>query len=375
LTLIRCDLDAGPGRDANGATAFDLDGMQAVVFTSGTTGRPKGAMLSFANHFWSATASAFRLGTRPEDLWLSCLPLYHVGGLAVLFRSCLYGTAVLLQQGFDVAAVNDALDNYDVTLISLVPTMLYRLLDARPAGSWPRSLRLVLLGGAATPPELVEKSREQGVPISVTYGLTESSSQVATILPDNVPAKPGCVGKPLMFTSVRIADDNGKTLSPGEYGEVVVTGPSVMVGYIHDPAGTSRAIREGELYTGDIGYLDEDGDLWLVQRRSDIVVSGGENVYPAEVEAVLKQHPAVAAVCVVGVADEEWGQRVAAMVVSRDGATVSGGELVEFGRESLASYKLPIRIQFAKVLPQTASGKIERRTVQKMMNKAVPAAD
>jgi len=348
-------------------TPLRLDAPQAIVYTSGTTGRPKGAVLTFANHFWGATASSYRLGLLPTDRWLSCLPLYHVGGLAVIFRSCLYGTAIVLHDRFVLDAFSHSLDHDQISLTSVVPTMLHRLLTHRQGQAWPASLRHILLGGAAATEELLAAGRAAGAPIATTYGLTEAASQVATMPPAEVIAKPGSVGKPLMFSSVRIVDDAGNSLPAGEKGEVVVTGPTVMAGYYKNPEATAKTLRNGELFTGDIGYLDDDGDLWLVQRRSDLIVTGGENVYPAEVEAVLRQHPAVAAAAVVGLPDSEWGERVAALVECYPGMTVGAAELLAFTRQRLAGYKQPRQIGFAPTLPQTASGKIERRTVVEML--------
>ncbi len=344
---------------------------QSIIFTSGTTGQPKGALLTFDNHLWSANASAYRIGIAVNDRWLSCLPLYHVGGLAVVFRSCLYGTAIVLHERFDVDAFHASLDTDSVTLTSLVPTMLHRLLQSRST-PWPASLRLVLLGGAAATPELLAAAWDAGVPVAPTYGLTEASSQVATALPADARRKPGTVGKPLLFTEVRIVDNSapdrqGGSLPLGEIGEVLVRGPQVMAGYYRNPDATERTIRDGWLHTGDLGYVDDEGDLFLVQRRSDLIVSGGENVYPAEVEAVLRQHPAVAEACVVGVADAEWGQRVAAAVQLHPGAMVEVELLLNFCRERLAGYKMPRLLRFVEELPQTASGKIERRRVVEML--------
>lgn len=344
---------------------LDLDAVQAIVFTSGTSGRPKGALLTYGNHFWSATASAYHLGLLPDDRWLSVLPLYHVGGLAVLFRSCLYGTAVVLQEGFDPEAVSRSLDEEAITIVSLVPTMLYRLLRARP--SWPARLRLVLLGGAAAEPELLAQAAAAGVPVATTYGLTEAASQVATLLPEGVRRKPGSVGRPLLFSDVRILDEAGEPLPPGQYGEVVVRGPTVMAGYYGEAEATVRALRDGWLHTGDVGYLDGDGDLWLLQRRSDVIVSGGENVYPAEVEAALRAHPAVVAVAVVGLPDPEWGQRVAALLVPAAGARLDPAELLAFLRGRLAGYKLPRTVRVVAELPHTASGKIARAAVRELL--------
>jgi o-succinylbenzoate---CoA ligase len=347
------------------AVELELDEVQTIVFTSGTSGRPKGAMLTYGNHFWSAAASAYHLGVLPDDRWLSVLPLYHVGGLAVLFRSCLYGTTAVLQEGFDLEAVSRSLDEEGITIVSLVPTMLYRLLPAR--ASWPERLRLVLLGGAAAPEELLQEASRAGVPVATTYGLTEASSQVATLLPEGVQRKPGSAGRPLLFGEVRIVDEAGAPLPAGQHGEVIVRGPTVMAGYYGEPEATARVLHDGWLHTGDIGYLDRDGDLWLVQRRSDVIVSGGENVYPAEVEAALREHPTVAAAAVVGLPDAEWGERVAALVVPAAGAQLDAAELLAFLRGRLAGYKLPRTLRIVEALPQTASGKIARAAVRELL--------
>ncbi len=342
---------------------FDLNRAQAVVFTSGTSGRPKGAILTFANHFYGAMASAYRVGILPNDLWLSCLPLYHVGGLAVIWRSCLYGTAVDLHPRFDLTAVNDSLDHQPVTLISLVPTMLARLLASR--ATWPETLRLALIGGAALSPDLLAEALAAGVPIAPTYGLTEAASQVATMHPADVLRKPGSVGRPLLFTTVRIVGVDGCELPPGEIGEILVSGPTVMTGYWGEVA-----LADNAFHTGDMGYIDVDGDLWIVQRRSDLIVTGGENVYPVEVEAVLKSHTAVIAACVVGLPDATWGQVVAAAVVVKGSTAVTTAELTQFCRQRLAGYKIPRHIDFTPDLPLTASGKIARQEVmQHLVNR------
>jgi O-succinylbenzoic acid--CoA ligase len=345
--------------------AVTLDSPQAIVFTSGTTGLPKGVVLTFGNHFWSTTASAYRTGVVPGDRWLSCLPLYHVGGLSVVFRSCLYGTAMVLHDRFDLARFDAALDTDGITLTSLVPTMFYRLLEHRRS-PWPASLRAVLLGGAATSPALVEAGAERGVSMSVTYGLTEAASQVATARPEDVLRKPGSPGTPLMFNQVRIGDGAGVSLPAGEIGEVIVRGPVVMAGYFEEPAATAQTLRGGELFTGDVGYLDDDGDLWIVQRRSDIIVSGGENVYPAEVEAALDALPGVRRSCAVGLPDAEWGQVVAALVEA-DTATFDVDTLLSRARHTLAGYKVPRLLVRTDELPQTASGKVERRRVTELL--------
>lgn len=345
---------------------LNLEARQGIVFTSGTTGQPKGAMLTFNNHLWSATASAFRLGTDPRDRWLACMPLYHVGGQAIVLRCCLYGTTIVLHPTFDPAAVAESLRRDGVTLISVVPTMLHRLLEYDPDSLCLPHLRCILVGGAALSPQLARQGAEFHLPIATTYGLTEAASQVATAAPAEARRKPGSVGKPLLFSAVRIVDRAGNPVPTGDIGEIVISGPTVMTGYYQQPDATAKTLRHGELFSGDMGYLDGDGDLWVVQRRADLIVSGGENIYPAEVEAVLSQHPAVAEVCVIGLPDREWGQRVAAAVVLHAGQTLTTQSLLDFCRPRLAGYKIPRDVQWVDSLPQTASGKIKRDEVKQL---------
>jgi O-succinylbenzoic acid--CoA ligase len=345
--------------------AFSLDDPLAIIHTSGTSGRPKGAVLTYNNIYQSAMASAYRIGVLPDDRWLCVLPLFHVGGLSIILRSLLYGTAVEMMPSlkFDVDEVNRILTEKPITLVSLVPTMLQRLLDARTQ-AWHPSLRLVLLGGAAPSPQLVQRCVDEGIPIATTYGLSEASSQVATSTPQSVIQKPASVGKPLMFTQVRVVDAHGHDAPIGDIGELLVKSPTVMQGYYKNAEATSKTLRDGWLHTGDMGYKDADGDLFIVQRRSDLIVTGGENVYPVEVENAIRQHPAVQEVVVVGIDDDEWGQQVAAAVQLADGQMVSADELVAFAREHLAGYKLPRQIQFVQDFPQTGSGKIQRKDVR-----------
>jgi O-succinylbenzoic acid--CoA ligase len=243
--------------------------------------------------------------------------------------------------------------------------MLVQLLHARVT-EWNPSLRLVLLGGAAAKRDILEQCVAQGIPVATTYGLTEAASQVTTALPEDVIRKPDSVGKPLLFTSVQIVDEYGQPVSPGTLGEVCVSGLMVFAGYYGDPAATERALSSGWLNTGDIGYLDDEGDLHIVSRRSDLIVTGGENVYPAEVEGVIRRHIAVKDAAIVGIDDAEWGQRVAAAVVLVDGSRTTEADLIAYCREHLAGYKLPRVIRFVESLPQTTSGKIQRAAVREL---------
>ena len=349
-----------------GANPFGLEQTQAIVFTSGSTGAPKGVALTFGNHFYSAVASALRLGTLPDDCWLSCLPLFHVGGLAIIFRACLYGICVALHERFDLDAISLALDTQPITLISLVPTMLKRLLETRT--NFPTTLRLVLLGGAAADEALLQTCVQRGIPVAPTYGLTEAASQVTTLAPQDVAKKLGSVGKPLLFTQVRVVNKVGASVPCNEIGEVLVRGPTVMRGYFNNLEATAHAISpDHELHTGDLGYLDGEGDLWIVQRRSDLIVTGGENVFPAEVERVLRQHPAVREAFVMGLPDVEWGQRVGALVVLQEGAEITADALIAHARLHLAGYKLPRLLRFVAQLPLLVNGKIDRGAARDLL--------
>ncbi len=349
----------------------DLPRAATLVFTSGTTGKPKAAIIPPDHFLWGAMASAYRLGVWPQDRWLLCMPMYHVGGLAIVWRCCLYGITAVLHDHFDAQAVNQAIDEQGVTLVSLVPTMLQRVLQARQERPFPGSLRCILLGGAAAPRQLLAQCQQLGVPVALTYGLTEATSQVTTAVPAEVWHKPGSVGKPLLFSAVKIVGEAGESLRPGQTGEICVTGPTVMMGYYRQPDATEKVLQNGWLHTGDMGYLDAAGDLWVVQRRSDLIVSGGENVYPAEVEEVLRGITAVQEACVVGIPDETWGQKVAAAIVLHPHQTINEAEITAHCREQLAGYKQPRLIHFIPQLPQTASGKIHRQAVSDLLQEVV----
>jgi o-succinylbenzoate---CoA ligase len=348
--------------------AADPEAIAAILFTSGTSGIPKAAELSVRSFDAAAHASAERLGVYPDDVWLSVLPLFHVGGLNIVRRSALYGTAIDLHARFDPGAITRRLNTQTsrITLISVVPTMLTRLIDAgaRPVPPF----RLALLGGAAATPELIDRAQAAGFPIATTYGLTEACSQVATAPPDLARRKPASVGKALPGIRIEVRHPDGGISEPGETGEIAVHGPTLMRGYLDDPVATAASIQDGWLLTGDIGCKDHEGDLFVLQRRSDLIITGGENVYPAEVEAVLRAHPAVADCAVVGLPSKEWGQQVAALLVQNaSDQTVSPADLLQalerHCRERLAGYKLPRVLRLTTALPLNAAGKVDRQQV------------
>jgi O-succinylbenzoic acid--CoA ligase len=364
----------------------DLDAVAAVIHTSGTTSAPKPVQLTYGNFLWSALGSAVALGLDPRERWLCNLPLSHVGGLSILMRSAIYGTTAVVHERFDTELTLRALRDPcggergqrsagPVTLVSLVATTLTRLLDA--GLEHPPALRAALTGGGPVPAALLDRAQAAGVRVSLTYGLTEACSQVTTLplaasespsaigagtpaLTVPLPAaigSPGApstalpsaptAGPPLFCTVVRVAHD----------GEIEVTGPTVACG---------AADADGWLRTGDLGRLNAEGSLQVTGRKADTIVSGGENVAPTEVEAVLEEHPGVLEAAAIGCADERWGEAVTALVVARPGAELRGEELREHCAARLATYKVPKQVALVEgPLPRTRSGKLLRRELSR----------
>ncbi len=328
--LVLSELDAGT---PIAGTERDLTEVATLMFTSGTTSAPKPVGLSYDNWLANALGSALALGLDPDERWLCPMPLAHVGGLSIQLRSAIYGTTVLLHERFDTEVVLEALRDpgQRVTLVSLVPTMLARLLDAGLRA--PPTLRWALLGGGPIAPALLARARAAGVKVAPSYGMTEACSQIATN------------GWPLLGTEVRIAQ-----------GEVLVRGRTVAPGAL---------AADGWLHTGDLGSLDQQGRLVIEGRRGDTIITGGENVAPTEVEAVLLEHPSVLEAAVFGRGDPEWGEAVVAWVVLRgDGDRDAADDLRRHCAARLAAYKVPKRIQAVPSLPRAASGKLLRRDLR-----------
>ena len=344
----------------------------AIVFTSGTTGRPRGAVLSRAALRASALAHGRVLGWRAGDRWLLSLPTAHVGGLMIVVR-CLHARRTVVVGGrrasgsFDAGETLRVVERDRVTLLSVVPTMLARLLQMtrRP----PPSLRAVLVGGAGAPPALMERAREGGWPVFATYGLTEACSQVATERPGGTP---GGVGAPLPGIEVRVAASGGSAGTVQVRGAIQIRGESLFDGYLGPAPGAplERPFEaDGWFDTGDLGELGEDGRLRVVGRSSDRILTGGENVDPAEVEAAVVEWPGAAAACVVGLEDEEWGETVGAVLVPAAGFDALGG-LAGLGRHlggRLAGFKRPRCWRVVDGLPLAASGKVDRSACVRLL--------
>lgn len=335
--------------------SLDLSAPQAILFTSGTSGVPKGAVITWGNQFASADASASVLPLTPADRWIDCMPLFHVGGLNILYRCALAGAAAILHERFDAEAVNLAFDRDGGTVISLVASTLTRTLDARTT-PLPPHVRAVLIGGGPVPPDLVARC-----PIALpTYGMTETSSGVTLVAPGATEADRATAGKPMAGVELQIRGDDGSVLPSGEPGTITVRGPMVINRYL-DPAATAKALKDGWLDTGDYGVLDAEGRLTVLTRRTDLIISGGENVYPAEIEANLRAHPGVGDAAVVAIPHPRWGQAPLAFVVRREPIEVDA--LSDFLAGRLARYKLPAVYRFLDALPLLSNGKVDRRSL------------
>jgi O-succinylbenzoic acid--CoA ligase len=347
----RAGAATGAEEDARRGLEHDLDATAVVIHTSGTASSPRPIELSYGNLLWSALGSAVALGLDPQERWLCAMPVAHIGGLSILVRSAIYATTAVLHERFEVDRVLQALREQQITLVSLVATTLARLLDSGLTAS--PSLRCALTGGGPVPASLVRRARSAGVPVGLTYGLTEACSQVTTTPAAELADEGDGAGPPLFCTRVRIEEQ--AAAQPGT-GEILLAGPTV-----------ARASRHGDgwLRTGDLGCLDERGRLHVSGRKADTIVSGGENVAPAEVEAVLEAHPDVLEAAVLPSADQRWGESVTAVVVVRPGRVLDGEALRAHCAVVLAPYKVPKLITLARTpLPRTRSGKLLRRELR-----------
>lgn len=339
------------------------DDIASIIYTSGTTGRPKGVLLSHGNYLFDVWSYATACQISAADRLLCMLPLFHVNAQVASVLSALHqGGALILLEGFSPREFLPALARYRATSFSAVPT-IYAILNNLPdAGQYDlSSLRVCICGAAPMPVEVFERFEQMyHAFILEGYGLSEGTC-VSTLNPlDGRPRKIGSIGVALPGQEVRIVDDQGQSAPPGVVGEIVIRGPNVMQGYYKNPEATAATIRDGWLYTGDLGSCDADGYFYIVGRKKEMIIRGGENIYPKEIEEVLYRHPAVAEAAVVGLPDPIWGEQVAAFIVPRPDVPVSAEAIIAYCQEHLADFKCPRVVEFVESFPKTATGKIQK---------------
>lgn len=347
-----------------------------LCYTSGTTGKAKGALLSQNALLVNALNATHMHDLTSADVILTTLPMFHVGGLNIQTLPALHaGATVVLQARFDPAATYASLETDRPTLTVLVPTQLHALMaDARWGREALASLRAITTGSTIVPAALVERVHQTGVPVIQIYGSTETAPIAAYQRIPDAFAKPGSTGKAGLHSAIRIVDDAGRDVRPGALGEILVQGGHVMSGYWNDPAASRAAFHDDWFRTGDIGCFDLDGDLWVRDRKKDIIVSGGENIASAEVEATIAEHPAIGECAVVGKPDAYWGEIAVAVVALRKGARLDATELAAFCEGRLAHYKRPREVVIVPALPRNVMGKVVKDEVRRLLREPPPAA-
>jgi len=346
-----------PGGDV---VARGPDDTAVLVYTSGTTGKPKGAELTHFQLYMNCTVAGGLFGARSDDVVLAVLPFFHVFGLSSVMNVFVrYGGCLSILPRFQPSAVLDAIEADRCTVIGGVPTMLHALAQQDITGRDLSALRVAVSGGASLPEDVMRTFEDKyGIEVLEGYGMTETASSCSFNRPGD--RKVLSIGKPLWGVRMRVADSSGRLLPPGRehVGEILIRGHNVMRGYLGRPEATAETLRDGWLHSGDLGYVDEDGFYFIVDRAKDLVIRGGYNVYPREIEEVLYAHPSILEAAVIGKPDERLGEEVVAVVALREGASVSAEEIIAYTRERLAAYKYPREIRFMTELPKGPSGKI-----------------
>ena len=343
---------------------LEAEDTAALIFTGGTTGLPKAAEVSHRMIAWNTLNTVIHDVTH-NDVYLNVFPMFHTGGLFVYtLPQVIFGGTTILIRNFDPAQVLSLLEREHVTIFAAVPTM-YQMLTT--ASNWKdvnlSALRFCTSGGAPLPVPLVEKyTKEKNIRFKQGFGMTEFGPGIFALAPEDAIRKAGSIGRPNFFVDAQIVDDGGRFLGPNEAGELVLKGPSYCSGYFNNPDATKDAVDErGFFHTGDVAQYDEEGYFFIVDRKKDMFISGGENVYPAEIEKIIYQHPAVHMCAVIGLTDPKWGEAGKACVVLKPNQTVTEEELLKFMSERLAKYKVPKSVTFMEALPISAAGKILKR--------------
>ncbi len=336
-----------------------------IMYTSGTTGRPKGAVLTHANLFWASATVCSTLDFRIGDRVLLVMPLYHIGALIYLTVDVHRGCTTILMRAFDPPAMLETIRAERVDHFLAVAAMLQALRDVPRFEEAIASVRWLLCGAAPVPVPLIEAYARHGITVQQSYGLTETTGPAAVLGPERAREKAGSTGKAFFHTELRVVDDAGRDAAPRQVGEVRVRGLHVIREYWQDPTATAQTIRDGWLHTGDLAWQDEEGFLYIVDRKKDMIISGGENIYPAEVESCLYGHPGIAEVAVIGLPDPRWGESPCAIVVPKAGRELSAEEVIAFCQGKIARYKIPRSVIVSTApLPRNPTGKVLKRLLR-----------
>lgn len=353
------------------AVSVDQHDVAVIMYTSGTTGLPKGAMLTHGNIMWNNINASLAFGGSRDDVILTVAPLFHIAGLNVMTLGSFHvGSTLVLHRSFEPASALEDIQRHGVTHMFGAPAIFLFMSQHPTFGDTDlSSIQTLICGAAPVPESLIELYANRDISFCQGYGLTETAPFSSFLTPEWARDKLGSAGQPPIYSDTRIVDVDNRELPPGERGEICLRGPNIMKGYWNRPDATAEAIdSEGWFHSGDIGYVDEDGFLYICDRLKDMVISGGENVYPAEVEGVLYQHEAVAEVAVIGLPDERWGEAVTAVAALHPETALTLEQLREFAESRLARYKLPLRLHLVDALPRNPAGKVLKYVLKEQLS-------
>ena len=347
-------------------TTPDLDTPHIIMYTAGTTGQPKGAVLTQGASFWNAVNLTVAMDFTSHDRNLAVLPMFHIGGIGLFTLPMLYlGGTVVIQRTFEPARALELLEDEDITLFfGVAAIFLFLIQHPRFKGEVFQKVRVVMSGGAPLPVSLVHQYRDAGIMLQQGFGMSEAAPSIATLSKDLAVQKAGSIGKALMHLEAKVVDDQMNEMLPEKVGELVIRGPNLMQGYWNRAEATKEAFRGGWFHTGDLARMDPEGDFYIVDRKKDMFISGGENVYPAEVENAIYELPQVLEAAVIGVKDEKWGEVGMAVVVVKEGQELTREAVLAHMKGRLAKYKIPKSVVFTDSLPRNAAGKVLKNVLR-----------
>lgn len=342
-----------------------------ICYTSGTTGKPKGAVLTQSNMFWNAINNVLAIDLTSKDKSIVLLPLFHIGGIGLFaFPTLFVGGTIVIPGKFEPNKAVEMIEKYQVTIVMGVPSIHLAILHY-PAFQKTKlhSVRWFYSGGAPCPKELIDAFTEKGYLFGQGFGMTETSPTIFMLSREDAKRKKGSIGKPVLFAEVKLVDEAGKEVDKGEVGQLLVRGPILLKEYWNRPDATAESIKEGWFYTGDLARMDEEGFYYIVGRKKEMIISGGENIYPLEIEQVINQLPEVLEAAVVGIVDPKWGEVPIAFIVTNEGASITEHDVKQHCLQKLAKYKVPKEVHFVKELPKNATGKIQKTVLPKLREK------